>query len=108
MQPQRAPRFATDIPVAVRHLEEEGRRVGRVKNVSEGGMLLVDPLAPAPGGSVAIEIPASAGFGRVLVLAEVAWREGQEAGLRLLGMLPHHRNRFHRLLASLGGTLPLG
>lgn len=105
MQTERAPRFPTDIPVAVRRPESDGRRVGRLKNLSDGGMLLVDSLAPGHGGPIAVEIPASLGFGRVLVLAEVAWRDGSVAGLRLLGMLPHHRRRFERLLLSLGTPL---
>lgn len=105
MQVQRATRFSADIPVSVREPASEGRRVGRLKNLSDGGVMLLDELAPPPGGPIAVEIPASAGVGRVLLLGEVAWREGGRVGLKLLGMLPHHRRRFERLLDEVGAGL---
>lgn len=105
-QTQRAPRFETDIPVSVREPASDGRRVGRVKNLSGGGLLLVDEMAPVAGGPIAIELPASLGFGRVLLLGEVVWREGGRVGVSLRGMLPHHRHRFLRLLARLGDPVP--
>lgn len=98
---EREPRIEADLEVAVRRPNEAHLRAGRVKNLSGGGLLLIDAESFQPGDAVAVEIPATADRGRVLVLGEVAWSEAEKKGLRFQGMLPHHRDRYRELLGTL-------
>jgi hypothetical protein len=110
MQEQmRASRLHADIPVEVRVPTGDFRQVGRVRNLNTDGLLVEHPTPLKPGASIGVEFPASDGRGRMVVLGEVAWADRARAGVRVCGMMPHHRVRYERLLSNLqGGQTLLG
>jgi hypothetical protein len=99
---EREQRISTDLPVGVKRPDESDGRPARVLNISDGGLLVEgDEVQRAPGDSLAVEIPPAGDRGRVLVLAEVAWTDNGRKGLKVQGMMPHHRMRFEALLEQL-------
>jgi hypothetical protein len=100
----REPRFAVDVEVDVMRLSDERVVRGRLRDVHERGLCVEHDLDVGPGDGVGVEIsthPATGG--RVSIFAEVCWTDAGRTGLRVGGMLPHHRERLKRLLASASG-----
>jgi hypothetical protein len=109
MQTNRANRLHADIPVDVRLPTGTYRKPGRVRNLNDGGMLLEHNSVLRAGDSVGVEFPPTSDRGRVVVLGEVAWSDRVVMGVRVCGMMPHHRVRYERLISSLqGGQSLLG
>jgi len=105
----RANRLYADIPVEVRMPTGDFAQPGRVRNLTSDGLLVEHASPLKPGSTIGVEFPASAGRGRMVVLGEVAWANAQRAGVRVCGMMPHHRVRFEKLMTSLqGGQTLLG
>lgn len=107
MVTSRATRLHADIPVELRLPSGEYRRSGQVRNLNTTGLLVEYTNPLPPGESIGVEFPATRERGRMVVLGEVAWADGHRAGVRLCGMMPHHRVRFEKLLTTLqnGQTL---
>ncbi len=101
MKPLRANRLHADIPVDVRLPVGELKKPGRVRNLTADGMLVEYDNPLRAGQSIGLEFPPSRERGRMVVLGEVAWSDEQRAGVRVCGMMPHHRARFERLLGNL-------
>ena len=81
-------------------LSGSGRYLRRVRNVSDDGLLLENPLADAfPGQHVELELPRQRGLTPLRVQGEIAYvtPEGR-IGIRLTSPLP---------IDSLGGRIPL-
>ena len=109
MQQLRASRLHADIPVEVRIPTGEFHQVGRVRNLNTDGLLLEHDTPLKPGSSIGVEFPAGAGRGRMIVLGEVAWADRLRAGVKVCGMMPHHRVRYEKLVSNLqGGQTLLG
>ena len=109
MQHVRASRLHADIPVDGRVPTGDFHQTARVRNLNTDGLLIEHDTPLSPGASIGVEFPAGAGRGRMVVLGEVAWTDRLRAGVRVCGMMPHHRVRYERLLTSLqGGQTLLG
>lgn len=74
---------------------------GRVKNLSNTGLCVEHPLGLHPGASIGVEIPAGEGRGRITILGEVRWADGDTSGVEVAAMVPHHRARYAHLMDSL-------
>lgn len=107
MAATRATRLHADIPVEVRLPTGDFRQAGRVRNLNTEGLLVEHDTPLTPGSSIGVEFPALAGRGRMVVLGEVAWADHKRAGVRVCGMMPHHRVRYEKLMTTLqrGQTL---
>jgi hypothetical protein len=101
MQPKRANRLYADISVDVRLPVGEHKKPGRVRNLTADGLLVEYENPLRAGQSIGLEFPPSRERGRMVVLGEVAWSDDKRAGVRVCGMMPHHRARFERLLGNL-------
>lgn len=121
MVTSRATRLYADIPVEVRlptgdssfssrsASARETRRTGRVRNLNTTGLLVEYTNPLRVGESIGVEFPPTRERGRMVLLGEVAWADQKRAGVRVCGMMPHHRVRFEKLLTSLqGGQTLLG
>lgn len=105
----RPTRLHADIPVEVRLPSGELRRTGRVRNLNTSGLLVEYPNPLKAGESIGVEFPPTRERGRMVVLGEVAWADDKRAGIRVCGMMPHHRVRYEKLLTTLqGGQTLLG
>lgn len=107
MKLQRANRLHADIPVEVRLPAGEHRKTGRVRNLNADGLLIEYDNPLRAGESIGVEFPPSRERGRMVVLGEVAWSDERRAGVRVCGMMPHHRARFERLLGNLQSSQTL-
>lgn len=109
MTPIRATRMQADIEVEVLLPSGDVKALGRVRNLNQDGLLVEYTNPLQVGESVGVEFPETAERGRMVVLGEVAWAEQDRAGVRVRGMVPHHRARFEKLLTLLqGGQTLLG
>lgn len=105
----RATRLYADIPVEVRLPAGDFRQTGRVRNLNTSGLLVEYKNPLRVGESIGVEFPPTRERGRMVVLGEVAWADDRRAGVRVCGMMPHHRVRFEKLLTTLqGGQTLLG
>lgn len=106
---KRSERLSTNISVEVRSPNGENQGNARVKNLTSDGLLVErsDAFPVASGEAIGIEIPANEARGRVMILGQVAWANEGQAGVRVNGMLPHHRARFERMVSTIatGQTL---
>ncbi len=105
----RPTRLSADIPVEVRLPTGDFQRAGRVRNLNTTGLLVEYKNPLRAGESIGVEFPSTRERGRMVLLGEVAWADDKRAGVRLCGMMPHHRVRFEKLLTTLqGGQTLLG
>ena len=108
MTKPRSRRHLASIEVEVSQPEGDSRDPARVVNLHEDGLLIEkEQVNCAPGDPIGIEFPATKSRGRVMILGEVAWRDATHAGVRVNGMLPHHRARYDRLVTALATSRTL-
>jgi hypothetical protein len=107
-QSEREHRLPADIKVEIRNPAGEGKGAGRVRNLNPNGLLVEQELLDVDrGDSIGVEFPATGTRGRVMILGEVAWKEGEQTGVRVNGMMPHHRARFERMVSSIATSQTL-
>lgn len=105
---ERAQRLSADIVVEVQSPSGKATDVGRVRNLNPHGLMIEqENLKLVRGDPIGVEFPATSMRGRVMILGEVAWKHGRHTGVRVNGMMPHHRARYERMVSSIATSQTL-
>ena len=99
---KRNDRLIANLIVDVKTTKGEGRGSAFVKNLNKTGFLVEQADFHAVSGEpIGVEFPSTSARGRVMILGEVAWAKEGQAGIRVNGMLPHHRARYESLVSTI-------